>query len=222
MSRITILFLLLATIIGCAATKPAPSVKKAGFLSDYSKLEENVNAGGQLRYINKNADWKKYDKVLLDPVQFWRSSDVEASLTPQQGQGLVNYFHSSLYEHLSKSYEMVSIPGPNTLRISVVFTRLGKRNVTLDTVSTYVPQLRLVTQLSSTVTGRPAFVGEASMEGKITDGATGEILGAAVDSRVGGRTIKDMDDWADVRSAIDFWASSLAAKLCRLRGDSNC
>lgn len=117
---------------------------------------------------------------------------------------------------------MVSIPEPNTLRVSVVFTRLGKRNVTLDTVSTYVPQMRLISELTSTVTGKPAFVGEASMEGKITDGATGEILAAAVDTRVGGKTIKNMDDWAGVRNAIDFWAYSLPTKLCFLRGDSNC
>ena len=75
---------------------------------------------------------------------------------------------------------------------------------------------------SSVATGKPAFVGEASMEAKLTDGATGRVLGAAVDTRVGGKTIKNMDDWADVKNAIDFWANLLATRLCGLRGESNC
>ena len=140
----------------------------------------------------------------------------------QHLQGLVNYFHSAVYEHLSKSYEMVSIPGPGVIRVSVAFTRLGDRNVTLDTVSTYVPQMRLLSELKSVATGKPAFVGEASMEAKLTDGASGQVLGAAVDTRVGGKTIKNMDDWADVKKAIDHWAELLAGRLCTLRGDSDC
>ncbi len=222
MTRIAVALLALALSFGCAASKRARNVQEKGFLSDYSMLEENPGEGAQLRYLRKDADWKQYDKMLLDPVQFWRGADVEAKLTPEQSQGLANYFHAAVYERLSKDYQMVSIPGAKTLRVSVAFTRLGNRSVTLDTVSTYVPQMRLMSELKSVATGKPAFVGQATMEAKITDGATGQILGAAVDHRVGGKTIKNMDDWADVKAAIDFWAELLAKKLCTLRGDSDC
>ena len=34
-------------------------------------------------------------------------------------------------------------------------------------------------------------------------------MGAAVDKRVGGKTIKNIDDWADVKHAIDYDGSAV-------------
>ena len=151
-----------------------------------------------------------------------KSADVEAGLSEAQKQGLVNYYHSTFYDRMSQDYEMVSLPQPNTLRVSIAFTRLGDRNVTLDTVSTYVPQLRLVSEIKTVFTGKPSFVGEAAFEGKLTDAHTGELLGAAVDKRVGGKTIKNFDDWADVKNAIDYWVESFGYNTCMLREGADC
>jgi hypothetical protein len=208
--------------LGCGSTRQARSVEQSGFLGDYAELVENPEEGARFRYIRTGVDWKSYDKLMIDPVQFWRAADVEAGLNEQEKQGLINYFHSAVYDRMSRTYEMVSVPQPNALRLSVVFTRLGKRKVALDTVSTFVPQLRLTTELKAVFTGRPAFVGEATLEGKITDAHTGQVLVAAVDRRVGGRTIKDMNTWRDVKNAIDFWADLLAFRTCQLRGDTGC
>ena len=218
------IILIVGLSLACAATKEARNVKKAeaGFLGDYSMLTENPGPGARLRYTRGGVDWRRYDKMLVDPVQFWKSSDVKAGLSEAQKQGLVNYYHSTFYDRMSKDYEMVSLPQPNTLRVSIVFTRLGDRNVTLDTVSTYVPQLLLVSEAKNVVTGKPSFVGEAAFEGKITDAHTGELLGAAVDKRVGGKTIKNFDDWADVKKAIDYWIESFAYHTCTLREETDC
>ncbi len=216
--------LIASLCLACAATKGARNPRKAerGFLGDYSMLKENPGPGAQLRYMREGVDWKRYDKMLLDPVQFWRGADEKAGLSEAQKQGLINYFHSAFYERMSQDFEMVSLPQPNTLRVSVAFTRLGDRNVTLDTVSTYVPQMRLLSELKTVTTGKPAFVGEAAFEGKITDAHTGELLGAAVDKRVGGKTIKNMDDWADVKKAIDYWVAAWAYNTCTLRERTDC
>jgi hypothetical protein len=211
-------------VLACAATKEARDVRraKAGFLDDYSMLEENPGPGPRLRYLREGVDWKRYDKMLLDPVQFWKASDVKATLSEAERQGLVNYFHSTFYGRMSRDFEMVSLPQPNTLRVSIAFTRLGNRSVTLDTVSTYVPQMRLMSEIKTIFTGKPAFVGEAAFEGKIKDAHTGELLAAAVDKRVGGKTVKNTDSWADVKNAIDYWIESLAYDACTLRGGTNC
>jgi hypothetical protein len=185
-------------------------------------LEENPGPGARLRYLREGVDWKRYDKMLLDPVQFWKASDVKAGLNEAEKQGLVNYFHSAFYERMSQDFEMVSLPQPNTMRVSVVFTRLGNRSVTLDTVSTYVPQLRLVSEIKTVFTGKPSFVGEAAFEAKLTDAHTGELLGAAVDKRVGGKTIKNMDSWLDVKNAIDYWVEAFAYNACTLREGTDC
>ena len=51
-------------------------------------------------------------------------------------------------------------------------------------------------------------------------GTPPEVVGAAVDTRVGGKAIKNFDDWVDVRKAIDRWAELLAIRLCLQRGEA--
>ena len=221
----TIGTILIASLcLACAATKEArdPRKAEAGFLGDYSILEEKSGPGARLRYLRGGVDWKRYDKMLVDPIQFWKAADEEAGLSEADKQTLVNYYHSTFYERMSKDYEMESLPQPNTLRVSIVFTRLGDRTVTLDTVATYVPQLLLVSAAKPVVTGKPSFGGEAAFEGQNTDAHTGELLGAAVDKRVGGKTIKNFDDWADVKKAIDYWIESFAYHTCTLREETDC
>jgi hypothetical protein len=218
------MILIVSLCLACAATKEARNVRKteAGFLGDYSMLEEQPGPGVRFRYAREGVDWKRYDKMLLDPVQFWKASDVKAGMSEAEKQGLVNYFHSTFYERMTQDFEMVIVPQPNTLRVSIAFTRLGDRKVTLDTISTYVPQLLLMSEFKTVFTGKPSFVGEAAFEGKVTDAHTGELLGAALDKRVGGKTIKNMDNWADVKKAIDYWIESLAYNACMERGRTDC
>lgn len=199
------------------------TVESRGFLGDYAQLlEQQSDEGAGLRYVREGVDWASYDKVLVDPVQFWRSSDRKEGLAPEQSQVLVNYMHSALRRELARVYTVVDQPGPRTLRISTVLTRAGKRNVTLDTISTLVPQLRLPSEAAALLTGKPSFVGEVSFEGKVADSQTGQVLGAALDTRVGGKTLKSMDSWSDVRAGIDYWASSLSARLCRASEKPDC
>ena len=220
--RLFVMLVVVMLCINCGATRSGRGVEQRGFLGDYSQLSENPDEGVKLRYIATGIDWEHYDKILLDPVQFWRGADVEAGLSPQQAQELADYFYGVLRERLSKHYAMVNAPESGALRISIAFTRLGERNVTLDTISTYWPIGRVLSEAAGGISGKPSFVGEAAFEGKITDATSGELLGAAVDRRVGGKTIKSFDDWKDVRAASDLWAENLAFRLCTLRGDEDC
>ena len=56
--------LIVSLCLGCAATRGGRDVTKAkaGFLDDYSILEENPEPGAQLRYLRKGVYWKRYDK----------------------------------------------------------------------------------------------------------------------------------------------------------------
>ena len=218
------MILIASLCLACAATRGArdPRKAEAGFLGDYSMLQETSGPGARLRYVREGVDWKRYDKMMVDPVMFWKSADVEANLSGAAKQGLVNYFHAAVHDRMAQDYQMVSLPQPNTLRLSVAFTRLGDRNVTLDTVSTYVPQLRLLSELKTVATGKPSFVGEAAFEGKLTDAHTGELLRAEMDKRVGGKTLKNLDDWADVKKAMDYWIGGFGYNMCKLRGGTDC
>jgi len=59
-----------------------------------------------------------------------------------------------------------------------------------------------------------ATVGEASGEVEVTDSLTNRVLVAAVDRRVGQRSIQGVfSKWSDVEEAWDHWAEQLRERL---------
>jgi len=96
--------------------------------------------------------------------------------------------------------------------------------VVMDVVSTVVPQARALSTLKGLATGKPAFVGEASVEAKISDAQTGKIIAAAVDRRVGGKTLEAeaFDTWGDVNEILEYWAKQARFRLCEARDGANC
>jgi Protein of unknown function (DUF3313) len=127
-------------------------------------------------------------------------------------------------EELAQDFQMVDQPGPGVLQVQVAITDAQTSNPTMDTISTVVPQALLLSQAKGLVTGRPGFVGEASVEAKVTDGQTGELVAAGVDRRVGGKSVTGAptDSWDDVREAYRYWAKQLRYRLCTERGATDC
>lgn len=228
MSRVVFFIALMSVALaGCGATrKSGMPIEESGFLTDYSLLTEKDSIPGHVgprpkyRYINPVADWPGYDKVLVDPVLFFSSDDIES---PQELQIVLDYFWAELREEMkNQGYEVVQSVQPATLRVTIALTRAGERNVTMDTFSTWLPFSRALAELEGLTKGKPSFVGYAKAEFRIVDAETGTLLGAAMDERVGGKTVKGFDSWSDVRAAIDFWARLIAFDLCLLRGDKKC
>ena len=224
-----ILVVAMASIIavGCSRTrKSGLPIEQSGFLADYSLLSPtdstipgDTGPRPRYRYIKPDVDWAGYTKVLIDPVTFFASKDVEP---PREVQILLNYFWAELRKELKRDYELVDSPQSGTLRFTIALTRAGERSVTLDTISIYVPFSRALAELDGITRGKPTFVGYAKLEAKFTDAETGALLAAAMDKRVGGKSIKNFDSWSDVRAAIDYWANLIVFRLCRLRGDPVC
>jgi hypothetical protein len=91
---------------GCSTTvESEPAAAKAvesggtlppditGFLgADASKLQPGPKGGAALVYINHDVQWASYNKVLLEPVQFWASADSKVSTADQQT--LTTYFYT--------------------------------------------------------------------------------------------------------------------------------
>lgn len=214
-------------VAGCGKTRTTDlPVEPSGFLTDYSVLSDTQSeipgdAAPQPRllYVNFEVDWNTYDKAMVDPVVFFTSEDVDV---PEGVQQLLNYFSAELREELKKDYELVQFPQPGTLRIRTALTRAGKRNVTLDKMSTWLPFGRAWAELKG-IEGKPTGVGYAKVEIEFTDTETGELLAAALDKRVGGKSVqKDFKSWSDVRAASDYWAKSIVYRLCLLRNRTNC
>jgi hypothetical protein len=208
-------------IAGCATTQQAPTPTtteqtaslESGFLGNYSLLQPGGPGQANLRYVNPNVNWATYTKIMLEPVTFWDSQD--SSISPADQQVLTNYFYNTLKTNLSKKFTIVDQPGPGTMTIAVAITNASAATPGLRTISTIVPQARLLNSAKYLATGTYAFVGSATAEAKITDSVTGEILAEFVDKRLGGGSVKAAAQWqwGDAENAMDTWAENAANKL---------
>jgi hypothetical protein len=226
-----LLFMLVVT--GCAATQEAKSVEKSGFLGDYSLLKEGERSTFQqgaenqalLVYKNPAADWRKYRKIWLDPVTVWMSQKDSQlkDVSVEDRQRLAALLWSKLDEFLREDYQMTSQAGPDVMRIQAAITEAESSYAVLDTVTSIIPQTRLLSGMKSLATGVSAFTGSASVEIKMTDSATEAILAEAVDRRGGTKSLSGVtNSWNDVEEAYRFWAEKVRYRLCQNRGGQKC
>ncbi|GAX59615.1 hypothetical protein SCALIN_C04_0103 [Candidatus Scalindua japonica] len=214
---LALIITMMALFVGCAQTHHnRKAADQSGFLGDYSMLQEGGEGEGQLVYINPDADFTAYDKVIVDPVLTMCSKDSKAPR--EELYNLANHLHYKVVAKLDEDYEIVETPGPGVMRISAALTEAKKSKAGLNTITTIVPQARLMSGLKKLATGTNSFVGGASVECKITDSNTGERLAAGVDRRAGGKTLKGSTKaWDDVEQAFQYWADKLAQRLRDMR-----
>ncbi|HUA33517.1 MAG TPA: DUF3313 domain-containing protein [Candidatus Binataceae bacterium] len=217
----------MALMAGCSTTvesKPAAvqAVESGGTLppditgflgADASKLQPGPKGGAALAYVDRNAAWSSYNKILLEPVQFWASADSKVSTADQQV--LTTYFYNSLKTNLSKNFTIVDQPGPGVVRLQVALMDATTAVPGLRTISVIVPQARVLNMAQSLATDSYAFVGSAEAELKATDSQTGALLAEAVDKRAGGMGIKSAASfqWGDAQNAMDFWSEAIATRF---------
>jgi Protein of unknown function (DUF3313) len=155
-----------------------------GFLGPKaSKLAPGPQGGAALVWVNPNAQWRNYNKILLEPAQFWAAAD--SKIPAADRQTLTTYFHNSLQTNLQKSFGLVSQPGPSVIKLEVGLMDAITATPGPRSVSVVVPQARILNLAQSMATDSYAFTGSAEAE-KATDSVSGELLAEAVDQRAGG------------------------------------
>ena len=216
---------LLGGLGGCAKTQQMHEPLKTGFLGDYSMLRPGQEGEALLVYKNPKVDWKSYDKAMVDSVTIWRDKDSPLKEEWKADlQRLADYFWDKVVKALMPNYKIVNKPGPGVMRVTVAITEAEASNPTMDTISSVLPPARLLTGAKGVVgEGKPGFAGAASVEAKITDAQTGELLMAGVDRRAGTKSLSgSTNSWSDVEEAYQYWAKKLKYRLCRERGEMGC
>ena len=214
---------------GCAATKQARTVERLGFLKElYPKMSEGNENAGEPLLIYKSPKValippNTYTKFMLDPVLIFRGPESKMhGISQDQAQLMGDTFYALIYQEVSKDYEMIDKPGPNTLRAQIAITHLEESWPMLDVVSGIPAPMNALAAgslLKTVATGKPAFTGEAVIEAKVTDAQTGEVLRAAVDRRVGTKKLDadSFNSWSDVYESLRYWAENGRYQLCKAR-----
>jgi len=217
-SRAAVIACLMLGVCACAAGQSGKA-KPAGFLGDYSQLRAGGEGQALLVYLNQQADFATYTKIMIDPVTIWRDAST-GRIPPGEAQALADDLDDTLHVTLDGDYRIVENPGPDVLRLRVAITEAeGSWHVEDLVASKLDPELR------AAMPERPSdetrgFVGKAGIEAEILDASSGVRLAAAVDRRAGARRIRpDKDTWDDVHDAFRYWAERLRARLAELRAN---
>ena len=228
--RVTVLGIAAALIAGCAAKPAAPAarptpeqilqVSESGFLEDYSLLRPGKVGQASLAYINPDADFASYDKMLFERVTIWRGSQLD-EVPREDLERLANYLYDAIFTKLERDYEMVEERGPGVVRFSLALTEVKESNPEMHVYVSDVANEAPGAERQDPTVGTREFVGGATVEAELADAQTGEVLGAAVDSRLGGSPATEgADSWSEVREVFDFWAERISQRLRELRGGS--
>ncbi|WP_036250502.1 DUF3313 domain-containing protein [Methylobacter sp. BBA5.1] len=180
---------------GCAKIHQAESVVTSDFLDDYSLLKKGSQNDALLSYWNSGTDWTTYKKIIVAPVIIRKVPDSELNELPHaENYRLKELFEYRIREALKKDHKLVTKPGSDTLRVQFA------------------------------ITDAESAIGKASVEGKITDSRTGELLMASADCRAGSNKIlpNTFHSWEDIEQSYQYWATQLSYQLCEKQGHYPC
>lgn len=210
-----------AALLGCSTTRQGRSVEPSGFLGDYEQLEEGGKGQAQLRYVNPSADFRKYDKLMLDSISILAAEGSSLSrMEEDKAMAVAAYLRDALVGELGQDYAIVDAPGPGTMRLRVALTEARGSKVVLDTVTTVIPQARILTTGVQLAVDNSVTTGKARAECELLDSETGERLMAAVDERYGTKALAgSLSRWSDVHDAFRLWAERLRVRLAEARGE---
>ena len=213
---IVILSLLLAS---CNTTEQATEIdRKSGFLKDYSSLNTGEDGHALLVYKKENTDFKKYKKIMIDPVQLWTTKESDLKkLDRVKLEKILSFLNTTIIHALKGDFEIVKNPGPDTFRLRIALTEGEASQMERDLVSTILPIGLAISYLKKAAGGQHTAVGKATVEAELVDSVSGVRHLAGIDSRYGGKGLKGkFDNWDDVKSSFEYWSSKINKKLVEL------
>ena len=218
------LFVFVALLLGgCAASYQARGMEvKDTMLVNPAILTPGTGDQALYRYQKPDIKGRRYTKILVDPVLLGKSAELDAEML-ENYQKLANNAFVYLVEELRNDFQIVKSPEPETLRIQMAILDADPSSKVRNVMSSVIPIGIGISAIKGASTGKQTGVGEITAEFKITDAMTGELLGAAIDRRVGGKDVGGMfDSWYNADAALKYWAKRARFVLCTERGGANC
>jgi len=221
---------LLAALLltGCAYSYQARKVTPTSFLGPSASLLQKGKGHGDplLVYRRPGTAWTSYDKIIVDPIEIWTTNSSSSAEEWSDVQKLAKDFHQTLTEKLAASYRIVETSQPGAMRLGIAMIDAKPAQAAFKVAKDVAPYtgVTVADTAWTFITGKPAFSGEVSIEYMIHDSATGELLAAGADRRVGGDQIgrATFTTWGDVKNIITLWSDYAAYRLCVDRAGKDC
>ena len=210
---------LVLLLSACAASRqPRGTPEESGFLGDYSELQKGKGDQMALVYIAPGTDWNSYNAVIFESVTLWPGPEGHLKdLSPEDQKMLADRLYLAVHDSLAKVTTITTTPGPGVARLRVALTEAKANRVLVNAVATIVPQIRAVSTILGLAANTSLTVGEATIEGDVTDSLTTERLAAFVDERIGQRSLRGLGTWSQVDAAFNHWGEQFANRFVALR-----
>jgi len=207
---------------GCGGSYQARSVDiKNSLLVNPDILKEGTGDQALYRYQNPAVNLADYSAILIDPVIISKQAELSAGEL-ENYKTLANNFYVYMNQELGKYIAIASSPGPGTLRVQGAIID-ADNSKPVRTIISFTPIGIGINLIKYTATGKQTAVGEITSELKITDAQTGQLIGAALDRRVGGKNPSNIyDTWSNADDAVKYWAKRLAYVVCTTKKLQGC
>jgi hypothetical protein len=120
----------MSLLVACASTS-TPDAEQSGFLGDYSQLKPGRGDQAQLVFIDPEADFSPYERILIDPVVVWEPT-AGADASNEELRALADELGAALREQLQLEFMLVESPEPGTLRIRTAITGVRESGASIE------------------------------------------------------------------------------------------
>lgn len=193
-----------AAALSAVLAMSANAADNSGYLGDYSQLVREKDAAGEevLRYLSPKLKPGVYQKVLIDPIQFYPAPRPTSQVGEQTLTDIRNYMDKALREGLGSKLPLATEPGPGVLRIRPAITAVDTKHQGLKPYEL----LPVGFIISRGIVGK-AKEASIELEVDVVDSATGERMAALVRKGIGAK-IEDKDGQLSlphIRPVLDKW-----------------
>ena len=187
----------------------AVAQENSGYLGNtYSKLEDATTPSGQKarRWLAPDMTPGKYDKVLLEKTVLYPEPHGTDQVSMATLKEITAYLDEALRRELGGAIQLVTQPGPKTLRIKPAITAAAAQDQGLKPRE-LIP-VALLFAAAKKAAGKRAKEATISVEYELRDAQTNDLVGAGMREGTG-RKLENPTDRvtvADFKPVIDGWA----------------
>lgn len=219
--KIIIMVIAIGLATAQASAAFAEDIPFSGFFGNqavYEQLVPGEKGQAKLRWVNKNADIKKYNKFMVDSVIFFLADKADyKGIDPQDMKELADAFNQELVNAFRGKHQIVAEPGPDVLRIRIAITNISPSRPGLSVVSSIIPVGLGVSILKKGATGGWSGSGQVCAEFMGIDSKTNDVLILGIDQRKA-EFEERFTKWGSAKDAFKFWSEKIVQLIDHNKG----
>ncbi|MDR6870417.1 hypothetical protein J2Y55_001417 [Bosea sp. BE125] len=173
------MLMLCASLAGCAGVQPVPYSEVA---SSAHLAPNPSDSSGRVPYrYSSGADWRGYNKVIIEPVVVYRGRDQQfGDMSEADKASLASYMQRRFTERLSGRFALTNQNAPNTLRVRVTLTGAVTNTPVLGTFSRLDVAGAVYNGVQTVRDGEGSLTGSVIYAVEIFDAPSSRLLSAFV------------------------------------------